>query len=288
MNRTELILDKTFEDLDFMIKELKNINPHRVLHIICLSDDPASASYVRNKVVTGQKYNIKVIVHRPRNKSELIELLISLSKDTNNRIIIQSPFDTYKWGSMNELMQHIPKYMDVDGFEFSMLDLINIKTFDDMILHPNFSPTAKGVLLMMKNVMIERGLDGKNFNSQEVTVIGKGLTSGLPIAMMCEQLGATVGWCNSKTKTDVRDYYITGSNFVISCAGVESLVNKSNASKMEDVSYINVGMSRGEDGKLKADINYELSECDNTMLCNKLFGTTGKLTCTCLLMNVLL
>lgn len=287
-NKTEMILNCVTDYIENSIKELKEKNPNRVLNIISLSDDAASESYMKNKCKIGEKYGVETKIHRPKDKHELESLILYLSINKENRVIIQCPFDQEKWGTIKEITRPLPKFMDVDGFEFSNLDLVNTKSFEDMLINPNFSPTAKGVLLIMKYCLI---YSNRIFDGRKVTVIGKGLTSGLPIATMCEQLGCTVTWCNSRTDLTYRDISINNSDFVISCTGTgkEDIVTYLNKSNRPNACYINVGMNRGEDGKLKGDIDYKtISELENTLFCNPLLGSTGKLTTLCLILNTLL
>lgn len=279
----ENITKEVIDDLDSMIKmHLIKLKEKRILNIISLSDDPASASYMKNKVNMGNKYGIKVVIHKPKNKKELHILLIKLKKNINNRIIIQCPFDEKKWGSLNELLYTIPDYMDVDGFKFNLSNLNKIKHIDQMFTNPTFSPTAKGVI-----ALIEKAYNGKT-KAKQITVLGKGLTSGLPIALMCEQLGYTVTWCNSKTLSKVREESIKKSDIIVSCVGKE-MINKEIHSEMPNACYINVGMFEDENNKLKGDINYDdVIQFENTLYCNKLFGTTGKLTTMYLILNTVL
>lgn len=286
-NKTEIILQEAINYIEDKIKILAE-NNERVLHIVSLSNDAASESYMKNKCKMGEKYGVKTIIHRPTSEFELDTLMIKLSLNKNNRVIVQCPFDQKRWGSIREIMKPLPDFMDVDGFGFNMLDLIGTKSFDDMFNNPNFSPTAKGVLTLMKFCLL---YSNRIFEGTKVTVIGKGLTSGLPIAIMSEQLGCTVTWCNSKTSEFRRSIAVDGSNFIISCAGTgkEDLVNRDIKSSYDNACYINVGMSRNEEGKLKGDIDYDtISKLDNTLFCNPLLGTTGKLTTMCLIINTLL
>ncbi len=279
----ENITEGVITHIDERIKELVNKNNKRVLHIISLSDDPASAVYMKNKVNMGEKYGVKVIIHKPKDKEELHSVLNIVLDDINNRVIIQCPYDEEKWGTLSGLLKYIPDWMDVDGFKFNIMDLSRIKDIDQMFNNPNFSPTAKGAILL-----IDKAYKGMT-KGKHVTVLGKGLTSGMPIALMCEQLGYTVTWCNSNTLTKVREDIIRNSKVIVSCVGKE-MINKNLHSEVPNACYINVGMFKDdESGKLKADINYnDISELDNTLYCNKLFNTTGKLTTMCLILNTVL
>ena len=279
--KSEEVLQLVIDKIDKLIKEKVEINKDRTLHIISLSDDPASEIYMRNKVNMAKEYGINAIIHKPKDKFELFNIMISeVFSSINNRFIIQLPYDTSKWNTDNLINSNL-KFMDVDGFKFDLQDLVRIKNIDDMINHPNFSPTAKGVLLILDTLF-----DG-NIKGKQATILGKGITSGLPIALMCEQLGLTVTWCNSSTLNRIRQETIENSEIIVSCVGKE-IINKDLHSKMDNACYVNVGMFK-EDDKLKGDINYnDVIELDNTLFCNKLFNSTGKLTTMCLILNTVL
>lgn len=280
--KSEEVLQLVIDKIDKLIREKVEINKNRTLHIISLSDDPASEIYMRNKVNMAKEYGINAIIHKPKDKLGLFNIMISeVFSSINNRFIMQLPYDTNKWNITDNLINSNLKFMDIDGFKFDLQDLTRIKNIDDMINHPNFSPTAKGVLLILDTLF-----DG-NIKGRQATILGKGITSGLPIALMCEQLGLTVTWCNSSTLNRIRQETIENSEIIVSCVGKE-VINKDLHSKIDNACYINVGMFKEED-KLKGDINYnDIIELDNTLFCNKLFNSTGKLTTMCLILNTVL
>lgn len=280
--KSEEVLQLVIDKIDKLIREKVEINKNRTLHIISLSDDPASEIYMRNKVNMAKEYGINAIIHKPKDKLGLFNIMISeVFSSINNRFIMQLPYDTNKWNITDNLINSNLKFMDIDGFKFDLQDLTRIKNIDDMINHPNFSPTAKGVLLILDTLF-----DG-NIKGRQATILGKGITSGLPIALMCEQLGLTVTWCNSSTLNRIRQETIENSEIIVSCVGKE-IINKDLHSKIDNACYINVGMFKEED-KLKGDINYnDIIKLDNTLFCNKLFNSTGKLTTMCLILNTVL
>lgn len=280
--KSEEVLQLVIDKIDKLIREKVEINKNRTLHIISLSDDPASEIYMRNKINMAKEYGINAIIHKPKDKLGLYNIMISeVFSSINNRFIMQLPYDTNKWNITDNLINSNLKFMDIDGFKFDLQDLTRIKNIDDMINHPNFSPTAKGVLLILDTLF-----DG-NIKGRQATILGKGITSGLPIALMCEQLGLTVTWCNSSTLNRIRQETIENSEIIVSCVGKE-VINKDLHSKIDNACYINVGMFKEED-KLKGDINYnDIIELDNTLFCNKLFNSTGKLTTMCLILNTVL
>lgn len=277
----KIIIDNCVEEIERRIGELSSID--RVLNIISLTDDPSAGLYMKRKVETGEKYNVPVVIHNPNSRIELQETVERLSLDDRNRIIIQKPFDENKWGSLKSLHKMIPEHMDVDGFGFTMLDIVETRGFEDMMNNPRFSPTAKGVLMIMNS------LNGGEFRGNKVTVLGKGLTSGLPIGLMAAQLGCTVRWLNSGTKSEDMKRLVEFSEYVIGCTGKPNIINKDCCINSSiGGKYINVGMTK-IDGKWYGDINFEEIQSQlNTVFCNNLFGSTGKLTTLCLILNTLL
>lgn len=281
MNKNMMIVERCINEVERKIMLLSG--KRRVLNIFSLTDDSSAHLYMKRKVEEGERYGVKVVIHTPKTTKELHEAMKKLAEDESNRIIIQKPFDESKWGSLKELHSLIPSYMDVDGFGFTMLDIVETKGFDDMFNNPRFSPTAKGVLLIMDK------LTNGEFGGKRVAVIGKGLTSGLPIGLMTAQLGCTVRWMNSNTfKNDMRRL-VNDTDFVIGCTGVPNIIDKECCIDPSiSGKYINVGMSR-IDGKWYGDINFdEIQNLENTDFCNNLFGSTGKLTTLCLILNTLL
>ena len=158
-----------------------------------------------------------------------------------------------------------------------LIDISSLHSANDFIIHPTFSPTAKGVLLL--NMLVDDTIKGK-----QVAVVGKGLTSGLPITLMYNQLGATVHTINSNTITNARYDIFNNSNIIVSCAGVDMTLFK-NTWLYSDKICINVGM-RKEEGKMIGDLDYN-SISHHASFINPVLGTTGKLTTLFLIYNCL-
>ena len=134
----------------------------------------------------------------------------------------------------------------------------------------------------------EKQMNGNNLRGETITVIGTGLTSGLPIANACMSLGATVYTACSSTSYEDLKAMVMDSTIVVGCSGVPHIVYKELHSLREDAVYINVGMAK-ENGKMKGDINQmEILELDNTLYANPLFKSTGLLTCMYCCLNTVL
>ena len=271
------IINSITEDIESnILQELKNKN-HSVLHIFYLSDDIPSMKYINNKIKKAEKFDIKSILHKPSNLSELTIKILSIPKE--DKIIIQYPINIEKFGDIQTLYHQINKNQDVDGFLFDFLDIHSCITINDFMNHKSFSPTAKGVLQILNK--INKIIQGSN-----ITVIGKGLTSGLPIGNSLAKLGANITWIDKNCSEKDFIKTINNSDVIISCAGAKNIINKDTHSYKPDVIYINIGMSSDDNGNIIGDINYkEISELMNTLYVNQTLKSTGFLTTLNLIQN---
>lgn len=271
------IIAKAIETTSDRILEVKEqLKELPVLYVVMTNpEDGPSNSYIRQKVKEGERFGIEVrpILFTP---DEIIEGLQSLSKDPNNKIIIQLPLGE-GYPDIQTLQQQINPHQDVDGFSVSLLEVSKLRTVEDILNHPNFSPTAKGVLML--NHLRDPRIRGKKVN-----IIGKGLTSGLPIVLMYSQLGATVNLTNSNTSLYQKCNNLMTSDIIVSCAGVD--VSWMNPKLYVGRIAINVGMRR-EDGVLKGDLDYEQLKA-HAYFINPVLGSTGRLTTLNLILNCVL
>lgn len=247
-----------------------------VLNIVSTnSEDLPSKTYMNNKVKECEKFGVTAKIHEvtPDNIFEKIE---ELAKDLNNKIIIQLPMGE-DYPPLADLLKLINPLQDVDGFSITMQELSVMREPNEIITHPCYSPTAKGVLLL--NMLVDPEIKGK-----QVAIIGKGLTSGLPIANMYNCLGATVHTINSKSTLDAKYHAMCESEIIVSCAGVD-VTNLILEEDYSDAICINVGMRR-ENDKLVGDLDYD-SICNYAKFINPVLGSTGKLTTLFLIYNCL-
>lgn len=274
----ELIIKDAIDRVEECCAELTTMvmkKPH--LHIIATSNDGPSEVYMNGKIKTAAKFGLEATKHVV-TPDTIMTKLTELSKDLNNKIIIQLPLGNPEdYPRLAEMLELIHPMQDVDGFTVPMIDINSMDTANDFITHPTFSPTAKGVLLL--NMMVDDVIKGK-----EVAIVGKGLTSGLPITTMYNQLGATVHTINSKTKADVKYKAFETSDIIVSCAGSDMTILESSHLYADKI-CINVGMRR-ENNKLVGDLDYDTVSKYSKFI-NPVIGSTGKLTTLFLIYNCL-
>lgn len=246
------------------------------LCILVASDDKASERYVNNKVKMGEEFRIDVEVIKFGlfvNNIEIADQIDELNNDDSvDGIILQLP--VFEHLDEDYLIHQISPYKDVDGLtNYSKLLL------DKGTLH-KIPCTPLGVvdLLTMEGVLIP----GKN-----VVVVGKGATSGAPMATLFRNYGATVTVCHSKTPKNDLEFYVRHADIVISCVGKRDLLNAEWFK--EDSIVIGVGLSYDENGKQHLDFDVEkVVEFGKAKLVSQRTNCTGKATVISLMYNTAL
>lgn len=246
------------------------------LCILVASDDKASERYVNNKVKMGEEFGIDVEVikfERSVNNIEIGDQINELNDDDNvDGIILQLPVFEHLDGDY--LIQQICPYKDVDGLtNYSKLLL------DKGTLH-KIPCTPLGVvdLLTMEGILIP---------GKKVVVIGKGATSGAPMATLFRNFGATVTVCHSKTSRNDLEFYVKHADIVISCVGKQNLLDAEWFK--EDSVVIGVGLSYDEKGKQHLDFDVDkVVELGKAKLVSQRTNCTGKATVISLMYNTTL
>lgn len=247
--------------------KLKGINPG--LAVIIVGDDPASRVYVNHKKNDCAEIGIKSFEYAlpaSTSEEELLDLIETLNNDNNvNGILVQLPVP--KHINEDKVIAAISPMKDADCFH-----PVNVGNL--MIGKPQFLPcTPAGVveLLEANNIPIE----GKN-----CVVVGRSNIVGKPQAILLLSKNATVTICHSRT-----------ANIQEVCRNADILVvaiGKAEFVKPEFVKpgavVIDVGVSRGSDGKLVGDVQFgSVSEIASAI--TKVTGGVGPMTRAMLMKN---
>ncbi len=240
------------------------------LAVIIVGNDPASAIYVRNKIIACQEIGIKSFHYELKeetSKEELITLIKELNNNPQvNGILVQVPLPKHL--PEREILSIIDPNKDVDGFSAYQMGklVLGEKCFP--------SCTPFGVMEMLKHYNIP--LEGKR-----AVVIGRSNTVGKPMALMLLSANATVTVCHSKTanlseitkQADILVVAIGKKNFVTADMVKEGAV------------VIDVGMNR-IDGKLYGDVDFnEVSK--KCSFISPVPGGVGPMTVTMLMKNTI-
>lgn len=268
LNGTELA-GEVKAKLKEQVEELKQKGINAGLAVIIVGDDPASRVYVNLKKKDCEEIGIKSFEYAlpaTTSEEELLGLIDTLNNDdTVNGILVQSPVP--KHINEDKVVEAINPLKDADCFH-----PVNVGNL--MIGKPVFLPcTPAGVVELLEANGIE--IAGKN-----CVVVGRSNIVGKPQAILLLSKNATVTICHSRT-----------SNIQEICKNADILVvaiGKAEFIKPEYVKpgavVIDVGVSRGADGKLIGDVQFgTVSEIASAI--TKVSGGVGPMTRAMLMKN---
>ncbi len=260
------------EEITEEVKSFESENGFKPgLSVIIVGENPASKVYVRNKKLACEQvgFNSEVIeMPEDTSEDELLAVIDRLNGDKNvHGILVQLPLPKH----INEesVLLKINPAKDVDAFHPFNVGKIMTGNFD---LAPC---TPAGVMELLRRSGIE--IKGK-----ECVIVGRSNIVGKPQAMLMLQADATVTICHSRTKdlaaacrrADILVAAIGKPNF-FTCDMVK-----------EGAVVIDVGINRGEDGKLCGDVNFAQVEPKASYI-TPVPGGVGPMTITMLLKNTL-
>jgi methylenetetrahydrofolate dehydrogenase (NADP+)/methenyltetrahydrofolate cyclohydrolase len=207
-----------------ILEHIKGIPDKGRLMIVTSGEDPASASYMKGKMMDADRCGIDsvvVMVDNPESLQGAVEC--GNEMDDVHGVIVQLPLP--KGFDEEECVNFVDLKKDVDGFREGS---------------PFLPCTPEGIMWILNREIGD--LTGKT-----ALVIGRGKLVGEPIAKMLLDADCTVTVAHSKTKNlkQMLDKY----DIIISAAGVPELINLQHCDC--DI-IIDVGMSM-KDGKLCGD-----------------------------------
>lgn len=239
------------------------------LAVIIVGDDPASRVYVNHKKNDCAEIGIKSFEYalpEATSEEELLGLIETLNNDPNvNGILVQLP---------------IPKHIDEDKVIAAINPLKDADCFHPenvgklMIGKPLFLPcTPSGVIELLEANDIQ--IEGKN-----CVVVGRSNIVGKPQAILLLAKNATVTICHSKTP-NIQDFCKNADILVVAIGKAEFI--KPEYVKPGAV-VIDVGVSRGADGKLVGDVQF-LAVSELASAITKVTGGVGPMTRAMLMKN---
>ena len=225
-------------------KELLEFNgyvPH--LAIIRVGERPDDMSYERGAIKRmdsiGLRHTVFVFPMDIDNQSFVEEFEKINSDDDIDGILLLRPLP----GQIDEscLEKLIKPKKDLDGI--SPVNMAKVYAGDET----GFAPcTPEAVMEMLDYAKVD--LTGKR-----VTIVGRSLVVGKPLAMLMLKRNATVTICHTRT-ADIEDV-CKNSEIVVAAAGRAKMINSNYIDKNSVV--IDVGINVDENGKLCGDVDFE-------------------------------
>lgn len=257
------MLEEAKEGITLLLQQ--GITP--TLGIIRVGNDPASETYVRNKVKTCSELGIRCIAfHLPEDITQAeLEMHIDIMQDfrsyrgvefSTDGIILQLPLPAHL--DAEEAIGQIPDEKDVDGLT---------------ALTSTIPCTPLGIMNILDREGIE--LEGKH-----AVVVGRSNLVGKPLAKLLLERNCTVTVCHSKTE-DLASI-TSNADIVISAVGKPNLIQYGMLKNGAVV--IDVGINR-VDGKMVGDCDPWLVDSPTTW-CTPVPGGVGKTTVAALVCNL--
>jgi len=261
---------KIREELKKEVLELKEkgINPR--LAVIMVGNDQSSKIYVKNKSLACEEIGIEYeeyLLHETTTMEELLNLIDKLNGDESvHGILLQSPIP--KSLDINEAFKRIAPEKDVDGF--NPCNVGQLCLGQDTFV----SCTPYGIIKLLEEYNID--LEGK-----DAVVIGRSNIVGKPMLQCLLNKNATVTVCHSKTYKLER--VTSKADILVVAIGKPKFITKDMVK--ENAIVIDVGINRGEDGKICGDVDFdEISKIASYI--TPVPGGIGPMTIAMLMCNI--
>ena len=241
------------------------------LAVIIVGEDPASQTYVRNKINGCKQVGFNSLSYEYADgtpQDEIIAQIKNLAQDDSvDGILVQLPLP--KGYDEEKILANIPDSKDVDGFNASNIGCLCLNR------PRTVSCTPLGVMNMLEHTGVD--LTGKN-----AVVLGRSNTVGKPMAMLLLNANCTVTVCHSKTKNMAE--ITKQADILVVAIGKPKFVT---ADMVKDGAIvIDVGINR-VDGKLCGDVDFD-SVAPKTSFISPVPGGVGPMTISMLLYNTLM
>ena len=227
------------------VTELKAEGIQPCLAVILAGEDPASKIYVRNKRRACKEIGIEsraVLLPEDVTEQALIEEIEKLNADDSvDGILVQLPLP----GHIDELkvLDAISPEKDADGFH-----VINAgRLFTGRKAPLPCTPAGCMELLHRAGVPLQ---------GAHAVVVGRSNIVGKPMALLLLNENCTVTLCHSRTK-NLADY-TRSADILVLAVGRSRMITGDMVKP--GAAVIDVGINRGEDGKLSGDADYDSVE----------------------------
>jgi methylenetetrahydrofolate dehydrogenase (NADP+)/methenyltetrahydrofolate cyclohydrolase len=256
------------ELLEELAKEIKEKGLKPKLATVLVGENPASKTYVRNKVRACEKIGVESVLHElpdTTTQEELLELVNKLNEDASvHGILVQLPLP--EGIDKDKVIEAVAPEKDVDGFK--AVNLGKVLSGDESM--PSCTPA--GVIHLLEKAWVQ--LEGA-----DAVVVGRSITVGKPVAALLLNRSATVTVCHSRTK-ELGE--VTKKADVLIVAVGKAKMIKADMVK-PGATVIDVGINRVE-GKLAGDVDFD-SVKEVAGKITPVPGGVGPMTVACLMRN---
>lgn len=213
------------------------------LAIIRVGEKPDDMSYERGAIKKMENFGLRVqscVYPEDINDEALKAEFAKINEDPDvTGILLLRPLPSQK--CEKDIEQMIDPAKDLDGI--SPVNIAKVFAGDST----GFAPcTAEAVIEVLKANQIP--IEGKR-----VTIVGRSMVVGKPLAMLMVKENATVTICHTRTK-DLKGT-CRSAEILVAAAGRARMLNQEYVG--QDAVVIDVGIHVDENGKLCGDVDYE-------------------------------
>ncbi|WP_264435291.1 bifunctional methylenetetrahydrofolate dehydrogenase/methenyltetrahydrofolate cyclohydrolase FolD [Coxiella endosymbiont of Dermacentor marginatus] len=241
------------------------------LSVILVGDDPASATYVRQKELACQAVGIRSMVYRMDNtipEKELATKIDQCNADSNiHGILLQLPLPVHM--NTSYLIERIHPSKDVDGFHpYNLGRLIQ--------RHPALRPcTPAGIVTLLRET-------NENLTGKHAVVVGASNIVGRPMALELLLAKCTTTVCHRFTQNLSK--HVNAADLLIVAIGKPGIIQSKWIKSGAIV--VDVGFSRLNQNKIVGDIDFETAK-EKAAWITPVPGGVGPMTVATLLENTL-
>ena len=265
------VADEILEDLKIRVEKLKGRGVSPKLAILRVGQREDDLAYERGVMKRFEACSVDVEVtalDAGVSQEELDKTFDSINSDPAvHGILVFRPLPK---GLSDE---HMRRTID-PGKDVDFMDIRNMENVLAGVPDAAAPCTAEAVMALIKHYQIET-------KGKKVTVVGRSLVIGKPVALLLTTANATVTVCHTKT-VDIEEE-CKKADIIVACCGVAKMINASYVREGQIV--IDVGMNVDGEGKLCGDVDYD-SVSESAEAITPVPGGVGSITTAILLKHV--
>ena len=265
------VADEIVADLKIKVEELKGRGISPKLAILRVGERDDDLAYERGVLKRFESAGVEVEItalDAGVSQEELDETFDGINADPKvHGILVFRPLPK----PLSD--EHMRKTID-SGKDVDFMDIRNMEKVLAGVPDAAAPCTAEAVMSLIKHYNIET-------KGKKVTVVGRSLVIGKPVALLLTTANATVTVCHTKTLNMEEE--CRNADIIVACCGVAKMINASYVKEGQIV--IDVGMNVDEGGNLCGDVDYDaVSEIAEAV--TPVPGGVGSITTAILLKHV--
>ena len=256
------------------VEELKNKGVTPTLAIIRLGEKPGDLSYEKGALKRAEKTGVEVkqfVFPETMTEKALVKEIRKINEDDSiHGVLMFRPLPEHI--DEKAVCETLAPAKDMDGITSGSMAGVFM---DTEIGYPPC--TAEAVMEILDHYDVQ-------LKGSKVTIFGRSLVIGKPVAMMLMGRHATITVCHSRTAIDDFRAAGAGADVVVSALGRAKMIGSEILGSGQTI--IDVGINVDEEGNLCGDVNFEEAERDAAAI-TPVPGGVGSVTTAVLMKHVI-